>query len=297
MIHKLTAACTLAAALLLGAPPASAAVDTERQLDVIAGADNAWNAVLGELAEADSYYMNFAPNDKPTLTIAVTDLDDNGRLEVIFCTSRQSGEGVAVARENNQSEAYIDALDTIAFVPLSVHALIYEVTEDGSALARVSYEQHNGELTTDFPDLTQLKEPLRISAEMGGARLYRIHTLVRETPAEPDARVQPFRVLYHTVWLREGTLYARLEAWEEANYAIYADGSVVGIPHTAYVDGREIAADTFEMAASYKDLTSVPAVRGSVHWISVPNFRDADFRSNVRTLLATSWYGFSYGLR
>ena len=87
----------LAAALLLGAAPASAAVDTERQLDTIANADEPWDSVLEQLAEDDSRYMRFSVHHSPTLDIAVTDLDANGRLEVIFCTSRISREGTARA--------------------------------------------------------------------------------------------------------------------------------------------------------------------------------------------------------
>ena len=68
-------------------------------------------------------------------------------------------------------------------------------------------------------------------------------------------------------------------------------------PHTAHIDGREMSREEFGQSDFLREFRTYPPVRGSVNWIRCENFRDEDFRANVRTLLAESWYGFSYGLR
>ena len=127
---------TAAALLALCTGSVSAAADPEVQLDTIANADEAWNEVLEDLADADSRYMRFATHDYPTLDIAGTDLDVNGRLEVIFRTSRISKEIVAAARMQKKPAGFIKGMDHVSAVPIGVHAFIYEVTEDGTHLGR-----------------------------------------------------------------------------------------------------------------------------------------------------------------
>nr|WP_314809022.1 hypothetical protein [uncultured Selenomonas sp.] len=290
------AAGALISVLLLGAAPASAA-DTEVQLDTIANADEAWNEVLEHLADADSRYMRFATHDYPTLDIAVTDLDANGRLEVIFRTSRISKEIVAAARMQKKPAGFIKGMEHVSAVPIGVHAFIYEVTEDGTDLEPVAINVLGGDVTADAPDLMNLRSVHEISEEMEGARLYRIHTLVRKKAKERGAAAQPFRLLYQTVWLSESTLYSRLEAAEEGTYGIYEEGMPEAIPRLVRVGDTELTPSNFEGSSFHEAFDKKPAVCGSVCWMSGADFRKADFRANVRPLLAASWYGFSYGLR
>ena len=84
---------------------------------------------------------------------------------------------------------------------------------------------------------------------------------------------------------------------EDGNYAINSDGTVEGFGSMVHMDGREMSSDEFYASTYYADFRKIPAVHDSVNWIHCKNFRDADFRANVRPLLAESWYGFSYGLR
>lgn len=285
---------TALAAFALTAAPASAA-DTEVQLDTIANADEAWNEVLEHLADADSRYMRFATHDYPTLDIAVTDLDANGRLEIIFRTSRISKEIVAAARMQKKPAGFIKGMEHVSAVPIGVHAFIYEVTEDGTHLEPVKIDVLGGDVTADAPDLMNLRSVHEISEEMEGARLYRIHTLVRKNAKEWGAAAQPFRLLYQTVWLTGSTLYSRLEAAEEGTYGIYEEGMPEAITHTVHMDGMELRPADFERSALHAAFEKPPTVGGSVHWVSGEDFRKEDFRANARTLLASSWYGFSYG--
>lgn len=288
-------ALTAAALLTLCAGSVSAAADSEVQLDTIANADEAWNEVLTHLADADSRYMRFATHDYPTLDIAVTDLDANGRLEVIFRTSRISKEIVAAARMQKKPAGFIKGMEHVSAVPIGVHAFIYEVTEDGTDLEPVAINVLGGDVTADAPDLMNLRSVHEISEEMEGARLYRIHTLVRKNAKEWGATAQPFRLLYQTVWLTGSTLYSRLEAAEEGTYGIYEEGMPEAITHTVHMDGMELRPADFERSALHAAFEKPPTVGGSVHWVSGADFRKEDFRANARTLLASSWYGFSYG--
>ena len=287
--------CTTAVLLLYGAGAVFAAPDSEVQLDTIANADEAWNEVLEHLADADSRYMRFATHDYPTLDIAVTDLDANGRLEVIFRTSRISKEIVAAARMQKKPAGFIKGMEHVSAVPIGVHAFIYEVTEDGTDLEPVAINVLGGDVTADAPDLMNLRSVHEISAAMGGARLYHIHTLVRKNAKEWGAAAQPFRLLYQTVWLTGSTLYSRLEAAEEGTYGIYEEGMPEAIPRLVRVGGMELSPSNFEGSEFHESFDKKPAVCGSVCWMSGADFRKEDFRANARTLLASSWYGFSYG--
>ena len=290
-------ALTAAALLTLCTGNVSAAADSEVQLDTIANADEAWNEVLEYLADADSRYMRFAVHDYPTLDIAVTDLDANGRLEVIFRTSRISKEIVAAARMQKKPAGFIKGMEHVSAVPIGVHAFIYEVTEDGTHLEPVKIDILNGDVTADAPDLRKLQYVHEISAAMGGARLYHIHTLVRENAKEWGAPVQPYRVLYQTLWLTGSTLYSRLEAAEEGTYGIYEEGMPEAIPRLVRVGDMELSPSNFEGSEFHESFDKKPAVCGSVCWMSGADFRKEDFRANARTLLASSWYGFSYGMQ
>ena len=86
---------------------------------------------------------------------------------------------------------FIKGMEHVSAVPIGVHAFIYEVTEDGTHLEPVKIDILNGDVTADAPDLRKLQYVHEISAAMGGARLYHIHTLVRENAKEWGAPVQP----------------------------------------------------------------------------------------------------------
>lgn len=290
-------ALTAAALLTLCTGNVSAAADPEVQLDTIANADEVWNEVLEDLADADSRYMRFAVHDYPTLDIAVTDLDANGRLEVIFRTSRISKEIVAAARMQKKPAGFIKGMEHVSAVPIGVHAFIYEVTEDGTHLEPVKIDILNGDVTADAPDLRKLQYVHEISAAMGGARLYHIHTLVRENAKEWGAPVQPYRVLYQTLWLTDNTLFCRLDATEEGSFGIYEEGMPEAIPRLVRVGGMELSPSNFEGSEFHESFDKKPAVCGSVCWMSGADFRKEDFRANIRTLLTASWYGFSYGMQ
>lgn len=117
----------------------------------------------------------------PPLDIAVTDLDDNGRLEVIFRTSRISKEIVAAARMQKKPAGFIKGMEHVSAVPIGVHAFIYEVTEDGTHLGPVKIDILNGDVTADAPDLRKLQYVHEISAAMGGrTSLSHPHTRTQE---------------------------------------------------------------------------------------------------------------------
>ena len=107
----------------------------------------------------------------------------------------------------------------------------------------------------------------------------------------------PYRVLYQTLWLTDNTLFCRLDATEEGSFGIYEEGMPEAIPRLVRVGGMELSPSNFEGSEFHESFDKKPAVCGSVHWVSGEDFRKEDFRANVRTLLAASWYGFSYGMQ
>ena len=128
----LCAALTALGALALTVPAAAAPAvpDAEAQLDVIAASDALWK-------EIEEYHVtrNTPQSDhKYDFFVAVTDLDGNGRLELLV-SQHDYNEHLLYHAWRSLSDVQRDVVrDLIRFFPSHVRSSAYEVSADRSHL-------------------------------------------------------------------------------------------------------------------------------------------------------------------
>ena len=147
-------ALTAVALLLYGAGTVFAAPDSEVQLDTMANAQELWKYDFADLCtpeEMPPYLDSFDPDETQ---IAVTDLDANGRLELLVRhAARMPG----------------DVPDLFAHLPTIVGMTVYEIGTDGH-LSRL-IERHDA----TCPDLFRLEGRAR-AIDAAGTRGYIFRT-------------------------------------------------------------------------------------------------------------------------
>ena len=272
-------ALTAAALLLYGAGTVFAAPDSEVQLDTIANADEAWNEVLEYLADADSRYMRFATHDYPTLDIAVTDLDANGRLELLV---RHAMTLMDISGPH--AAGVVD-------IPIDISLSAYEISADGR-LERLRAE--NG---YDWPDLMNL-QPLS-EVDEHGTRWHHVRTVTvsRSDYFTGNAPSYTYTASYQRVALDHGTLRCQLLAVEKGSYRdvdspstcrkIHVSASVFdGDPAHTNMSGRE-----FQQTDLYQTFDEALLPPSSIRWVS-----GDELNRDPREALRASWQGFAYGV-
>ena len=165
----LCAAITVLGALALTAPAAAAPAvpDAEAQLDVIAASDALWKEieeyhVTRNTPQSDHIYDFF---------VAVTDLDGNGRLELLV-SQHDYNEHLLYHAWKNLSEVQREVVrDLIRFFPSHVRSSAYEVSADRSHLEPIPIvDSATGEPfpyygRDGFPDFTGISCTPRVTEE------------------------------------------------------------------------------------------------------------------------------------
>lgn len=171
----LCAALTALGALALTVPAAAAPAvpDAEAQLDVIAASDGLWK-------EIEEYHVtrNTPQSDRTyDFFVAVTDLDGNGRLELLV-SQHDYNEHLLYHAWKNLSEVQRDVVrDLIRFFPSHVLSSAYEVSADRSHLEPVPIVDSS--TGGALPLLWELRIPrlhrhlLHAARDRGGASLPR----------------------------------------------------------------------------------------------------------------------------
>ena len=180
--------CATLAALALSAVPAAAepvVLDTETQLDVLAASADIWRADFADFGTTSivpDYVRRFSPGETD---FAVTDLDDNGRLELL------------VRHASSLREPHPSFLNRM---PTKVGMAIYEIDEEGN-LARIALDTSD-----EAPDLCKLSGVHEISED--GKIRYCIATQLvsKGDPYDYQMRYTRFEITNGRVynWLRAG---------------------------------------------------------------------------------------------
>ena len=260
-------ALTAAALLTLCAGSVSAAADSEVQLDTIANAQELWKYDFADLCtpeEMPPYLDSFDPDETQ---IAVTDLDANGRLELLVRhAARMPG----------------DVPDLFARLPTVVGMTVYEIGTDGH-LSRL-IERHDAAC----PDLFRLEGRARaIDADGTRGYIFRTILLFKE-------EYYRFTTSYDQIAIVDGTVLHTICAQEDGVYGGCEGGRFEAVPLAATIhdgDPAHTNMEPFAFAATdfFKNFRDTRK-RGNVHWI-----KGAQLLAEPRTTLAASWYGFSYG--
>lgn len=281
---KKTIITALAAfSLTASASAAPAVIDTEAQLDVMAASGviqeeintlyHTWDGILKSGMSKRSHYTFYA---------AVTDLDRDGRLELLISRHFLNRDPLYYAGDGISEEQKKGLKYLCDNYPSQVYGAAYEISRDGTTLEPYAINNAN----TQFPDLTRLH--IR-GKNTDGHYIYIVDTqrMPRDeswtSATDRYGIVCDAQILWADVDLGVGT-----NAHAEGTASVY--GEQVEPFYTSMnllylnkdVDPYGIEAEKFQRERLDRGGRRV----NFVDWQAL----DAD----ARTALASSWYGWSY---
>ena len=259
---------------------AAAAPSTEAQLQMIAEAEPLWKdefvARWDEGQTPHPYLMRF---NRRLTHIAVTDLDHNGRLELLF---RHAMTLMDISGPH--AAGVVD-------IPIDISLSAYEISADGR-LERLRAE--NG---YDWPDLMNLQPLSEIDEH--GTRWHHVRTVTvsRGSCFTDNDPSYTYTASYQRVALDHGTLRCQLLAVEKGSYRdvdspstcrkIHVSASVFdGDPAHTNMSGRQ-----FQQTDLYQTFDEALLPPSSIHWVS-----GDELNRDPREALTASWQGFVYGV-
>ena len=282
---KISLKKTIAAALALltlTAASVSAKSSTERhitspaaakkQLNTIAKAEPLWKDEFVARWDAGQTPQPHLLNYDPTQTrFAVTDLDGNGRLELLFRHAAMP-QGIPPY--------------PLRDIPTAVAMAVYEIGTDGR-LARLP-ETENG---YGAPDLTKLYALHQVNAD--GTRPYNICT---RTITEDEHGHYHGTVAYQQIAIADSVVTCKLLAEESSYYNVYDIDRIEEVPlYVSICDGDpshiEMNPADFALTEFYQDFYRIYTPPSAVHWMS-----GDELNRDPQEALAASWAGFVYGV-
>ena len=283
---KKTILAALAALMLTGTASASAVSTTaqhitspaaaKKQLNTIAKAEKLWKDEFAMPQYDDDdiaqlHLLSFTPS---RTYFAVTDLDGNGRLELLFrhAAMLPVAEGITPY--------------PLRDIPTALAMAVYEIGTDGR-LARLP-EMENG---YGAPDLTGLYALHQVNAN--GTRPYNICT---RTITKDEHGHYSYTVAYQQIAIVDSVVTCELLAEENGYYNVYDIDRIEEVPISAsiYDDDpahREMRPADFAQTGFYQDFYRIYTPSSAVHWMSGDELNRAP-----REALRASWAGFVYGV-
>ena len=272
------------AALMLTAASASATSSTaqhitspaaaKKQLNAIAKAEKLWRSEFIVCGDDDNTPQPHLRSFDPTRTyFAVTDLDGNGRLELLFRHAAMTSveEGITPY--------------PFRTIPTAFAMAVYEIGTDGR-LARLP-ETENG---YGAPDLTGLA--LNV-IDSDNTRWYNMST---STITRDEHNHYSYTVAYQRFAIANGVVRCELRAEENGYYNVYDIDRVEAVPSSAYIyDGDPahlgMRHEDFVQSPFYQYFTHIYTPPSAVYWMGAD-----ELSRNPREALAASWAGFVYGV-
>ena len=261
-----------AAFLLLSTGTACATADPEVQLDTIANAEPLWKDEFVARWDAGQmpqpHLLNY---DRSQTRFAVTDLDGNGRLELLF-------RHAAVLRVHEGITPY-----PFRNIPTALAMAVYEIGTDGR-LTRLPMMENGG-----APNLTGLALH---GIDSNNTRWYNVDTSIL---IEDEHHLYNYTVFYQRVALVNGVVRYDLLAEEKGYYNVYDIDRVEAVPSYANIyDGDpahlNMRHDDFVKSAFYQDFSRIYIPANVIYWMG-----GDELKRNPREALAASWAGFVYG--
>ncbi len=265
---KVLAGALAVAACLFGGAAEAATATPEEQIDFILNLP---------VTHGDDLEMRMRENGN----FAVTDLDRNGRLELLFLQEMRNDVPEGLEPENDNVRS---AWECIASIPVSRKLYAYEVSENGKKLDPVVIIFTDDEID---PDLRFPRGAYRDTKR--GIIYYDISTLNRVNEGS-------YRVSIQSVSLQHGGLQIQTLASEYGNYGIYREQ---GTPEAVFdyaVDryGNKLERRAFESVALDYAAGCEERFNARIGWKPVQTLREAKLLPNgMKMLMLESWRDFS----
>lgn len=281
-LKKSLGAALAALSLTASTAAAPAAIDTEAQLDVMAASGviqeeintlyHTWDGILKSGMAERSHYTFYA---------AVTDLDHDGRLELLISRHFLNKDPLYYAGDSISEEQKKGLQHLCDNYPSEVYGAAYEISADGSTLEPYAINNAN----TQFPDLTRLH--IR-GKKKDGIYVYDV-----------DTQRMPRNESWTSATDRYGIVCDAQIVWAEVDLGVGTSAHTEG---TAGIYGEQVEPFYTSMQLLYLNKDVDPY--GSEAEAFLRNRLDSGRRVNfvdwqaldadARAALASSWYGWSY---
>ena len=280
---KKTIITALAAfSLTASASAAPAVIDTEAQLDVMAASGviqeeintlyHTWDSILKSGMAERSHYTFYA---------AVTDLDRDGRLELLISRHFLNRDPLYYAGDSISEEQKKGLQHLCDNYPSEVYGAAYEISKDGTRLEPYAINNAN----TQFPDLTRL--------HIRGKKKDGIYVYDVDTQRMPRSESRT------SATDRYGIVCDAQIVWAEVDLGVGTSAHTEG---TAGIYGEQVEPFYTSMQLLYLNKDVDPY--GSEAEAFLRNRLDSGRRVNfvdwqaldadARAALASSWYGWTY---
>ena len=212
---------------------------------------------------------------------AVTDLDGNGRLELLFLQETRNGVPEDVGQENENVRS---AWSHIASVPVSRKLYGYEISANGNKLEPLAVVFTDDEIEPNFCYVTGAYRDVQRNITY-----YDVSTLSRVGDAG-------YRLDLQVVSLQNGALQIQTLASEYGNYGIYQEQ---GTPEAVFdhaVDRYGKPLSRAEMSSAAADYAAGCEERFNMRigWRFVQNLREMKMLPDgMKTLMLDSWNNFA----
>ena len=246
----------------------------KKQLNAIAKAEKLWRSEFIMCGDDDNTPQPHLRSFDPTRTyFAVTDLDGNGRLELLFRHAAMTSveEGITPY--------------PFRTIPTAFSMAVYEIGTD-DRLARLP-ETENG---YGAPDLTGLA--LNV-IDSDNTRWY---NMITSTITRDEYNHYSYTVAYQRFAIANGVVRCELCAEENGYYNVYDIDRVEAVPSSAYIyDGDPahlgMRHEDFVQSPFYQYFTHIYTPPSAVSWMGAD-----ELNRDPREALAASWAGFVYGV-
>ena len=269
MLTAASASATSSTAQHITSPAAA-----KKQLNAIAKAEKLWRSEFIMCGDDDNTPQPHLRSFDPARTyFAVTDLDGNGRLELLF----------RHAAMTSVEEGIIPY--PFRTIPTAFSMAVYEIGTDGR-LARLP-ETENG---YGAPDLTGLA--LNV-IDSDNTRWY---NMITSTITRDEHNHYSYTVAYQRFAIANGVVRCELCAEENGYYNVYDIDRVEAVPSSAYIyDGDPahlgMRHEDFVQSPFYQYFTHIYTPPSAVSWMGAD-----ELNRDPREALAASWAGFVYGV-
>ena len=269
MLTAASASATSSTAQHITSPAAA-----KTQLNAIAKAEKLWRSQFILCGDDDNTPQPHLRSFDPTRTyFAVTDLDGNGRLELLF-------RHAAMPSVEEGITPY-----PFRTIPTAFAMAVYEIGTDGR-LARLP----ETEIGYGAPDLTGL------ALNVIGSDNTRWYNMSTSTITKDEHNHYSYTVAYQRFAIVNGVVHCELCAEENGYYNVYDIDRVEAVPSSAYIyDGDPahlgIRHEDFVQSPFYQYFTHIYTPPSAVHWMGAD-----ELSRNPREALAASWAGFVYGV-
>ena len=282
-LKKSLGAALAALSLTASAAAAPAAIDTEAQLNVMAASGviqqeindqyHTWDSILKSGMAEHSHYTFYA---------AVTDLDRDGRLELLISRHFLNKDPLCYAGDSISEEQKKGLQYLCENYPSEVYGAAYEISEDGTTLEPYAINHAN----TQFPDLTRLH--IR-GKKTDGHYIYIVDT--QRMPRDESRTSATDRC---------GIVYEAQILWADVDLGVGTNAHAEG---TVSVHGEQVEPFYTSMKLLYLNKDVAPYGEEAEKFrrerldrggrrVSYVSWEELD--KDTRAALASSWQGWSY---